>query len=497
MYKLLFSLLFGSILLFGVQSCKDDEFSTSSSDKLAYSADTITFDTIFTTIGSVTKGFKVLNPNNKYIRINNAHLKNGANSNFRLNIDGMPGKEFENIDIAPNDSIFVFVEVTLDPVNDNNPVLVEDALVFSYNGNSDEIILEAIGQDVHLYKGVVIGSETWTNDKPYLILNSMAIDSGEVLTIEEGVKVYLHNSSSLIVWGNLTINGTFDNPVVFNGDRSDRGYDRSAGGWGTIFIHPRSRGNIFNYAVIKNAIAGLQVGQPDDNIRIPSVTLNNVIISNSSFSSIIAYAAEIEANNCIFADAQYYGLAFLLGGKYNINHSTISIVGSFRVDAGLFEEYRRDAGGACVAFSNRYYPYYTLDRNYIVYEKTLYNDLTEANFSNSVFYGNHKLELITDEHDDAAFNYFFDHCLIKQTADSIDTSDATHFRSIILNEYPRFVNDSIISGEYNFRLDTLSPVKDKGSMDIIDRFPALQYDFEGKPRTADGKPDLGAFEREE
>jgi len=480
-----------------LSSCRDDDFSASSSDRLAYSTDTITFDTVFTTIGSVTKGFKVYNINDKYIRINRAFLRNGSSSNFRLNIDGSPGKEFENIDIPPNDSIFVFVEVTLDPVNSNNPVVVEDAVVFASNGNTEEIILEAVGQDVHLYNGVIIESETWTNDKPYLIINSMAVDSGHVLTIEEGVKVYLHNNSSLVIWGKININGTYENPVVFNGDRFDRGYDRSAGGWGTIFIHPRSRDNIINYAVIKNAVAGLQIGQPDDYIRMPSVTLNNVFISNSSFASVIAYAAEIEANNCIFADAGYYGLAFLLGGKYNINHSTISIVGSFRVDAGLFENYNRDSKGACVAFSNRYYPYYTLDKNYMVYSKTLYNDLIEANFSNSIFYGNHKLELVTDEHKDAAFNYFFDHCILKQTKDSIDINDALHFNKVILNEYPRFINDSIISGEYDFRLDTLSAAKDSGSIDLISKFPVLQYDYEGKLRTVDGMPDMGAFEREE
>jgi hypothetical protein len=497
MFRILTILLFAGTLFFLTESCREDEFTSSSSDKLGYSDDTITFDTIFTTIGSVTHAFKIYNSNNKFIRISSAYLKGGENSKFRLNINGVPGREFENIEIPPDDSIFVFVEVTLDLVNDNNPVLVEDAVVFSYNGNSEEVILEAIGQDVHLYNGVIIKSETWINDKPYLILNSMAVDSGEVLTIEKGVKVYLHNSSSLIVWGNLHINGTYEEPVVFNGDRFDRGYDRSAGGWETIFIHPRSRGNVINYAVIKNSVRGIQVGQPEDNIRMPSLTLNNVCISNSSFSCIFAFAAEIEANNCIFADAQYYGLAFLMGGKYNINHCTVSMVGSFRVAAGLFEEYRRDAGGACIALSNRYFPYYTFDKNYIFYEKTLYNDLSEANFTNSIFYGNHKLELILDNHKNADFNYLFDHCLLKQTADSVDTTDAVHFRNIILNKYPRFNNDSIINKEYNFSLDTLSPAKDAGIMEIINKYPVLKYDYEGKLRTADGKPDLGAFEREE
>jgi hypothetical protein len=133
----------------------------------------------------------------------------------------------------------------------------------------------------------------------------------------------------------------------------------------------------------------------------------------------------------------------------------------------------------------------------MVYSKTLYNNLIEANFINSIFYGNLKLEFLKDQHKETGFNSFFDHCLLKQTADSIDISDASHFRNIILNEYPRFINDSIIQAGYDFRLDTLSPVKDAGTIEIINEYPVLQYDYEGKLRTNDGKPDLGAFEREE
>jgi hypothetical protein len=497
MNKIIF-LIAGVVFAFAaLSSCREDGFATSPSDRLAYSADTVTFDTIFTTVGSVTKGFKIYNKNDKNIRISKAYLRSGEQSDFRINIDGVSANSFENIDIPPNDSVFVFVEVTLDPVNSNNPVIVEDAVVFTSNSNTEEIILEAIGQDVHLYKGVVINSETWTNDKPYLIIGGMAVDSGSVLTIEEGVRVYLHYNASLIVWGKLEVNGTFGNPVVFDGDRFDRGYDRSAGAWGTIFIHPRSRDNIINYAIIKNPKAGFQVGEPEEKLRMPSIRLNNVFVRNASFASLVAYSAELTANNCIFADAQYHGLVFLLGGKYNINQCTVSLVGAFSVSAGMFEDYQRSSTGACIAFSNRYFPYYTLDKNYIFIEKTLYRDLQEANFTNTIFYGSNRLELIKDSVASNAFNYYFDHCILKEVDDSIDQSDSRYYNELILNEYPRFINDSIIQGEYNFGLDTLSPAKDKGSMDFIDAHPELQYDYEGKLRTTDGKPDLGAIERRE
>lgn len=489
-------ILFGCIIGFGISACNKDELLTNPESRLDFSTDTIAFDTIFTTQGSVTKVFKIYNRHDKKIRISSAYLKSGGNSKYRINIDGVSANSFENIEIPPKDSLFVFVEVTLDPVNDNNPLIVEDVVVFNTNGNTDEIVLEAYGQDVHLYKGKYIESETWTNDKPYLIIDGVAIDSGFVLTIKEGTKIYFHKNSSLIVYGKLIVKGTHENPVVFEGDRFDRGFDRSAGRWGTIFIDAESRDNVVENAIIKNAKAGFQVGYPQDEMKTPSLKLINVFIQNSSFSSIVAYGAEIEAFNCIFADAKFHGLAFLLGGKYNFYHCTISTIGAFYVKFDGYESYERDGEGYGVALTNFYFPYNTIDKNYIYVQKTLDNALVEANFYNSIIYGRKKNELFGYDRGHADFNYLFDHCLVKQNEDSLKKY-ASHFNEIKFNKTPRFIHDSIMTGKYNFGLDTLSPAKDSASMEIIDLHPELIFDYTGKSRILDGKPDMGAIERNE
>ena len=501
MSRRLISLSIVLALILTFHNCKEDEYTSNPSDTIVLSTDTVKFDTIFSTIGSVTQLFKVINPHDKFLSLSRVYVKSGVSGNFRINLDGSAGNEHRNIPIPPKDSLFIFVDVTIDPTGGNLPFVVYDAVVFEYNGISSEVTLEAFGQDVHLLNGEIIETETWTNDKPYLVYNNMAIDSNHVLTIQEGVKVHFHFNSSMIVWGNLHVEGTLEEPVIFEGDRFDLGYGESAGRWGTIFIHPRSRGNTINYAVIKNAQAGIQIGEPGDDQPVPSLLIQNTIIQNTSSASIVAFGAEITAYNSVFADAQYSGLTLLMGGNYQFYHSTVSMVGAVE-SYGFDRIYQRDGRSAGVFLSN-WFPFYALNDDFIIERQQADNALTQAGFYNSIIYGNNKLELETNDNEQTDFNYYFDHCILKQLEDSIDVSDDRYFNNVVINEYPRFVNDSALTSDkefvpLDFRLDTLSPAKDIGSIDIVNsKLEYLEYDFDGNLRTADGKPDLGAYERQE
>jgi len=96
-----------------------------------------------------------------------------------------------------------------------------------------------------------------------------------------------------------------------------------------------------------------------------------------------------------------------------------------------------------------------------------------------------------------AFNFYFDHCLIKHHQDSLDFDDPLHFNAVKLNKDPRFVNDTD-RFELNYRLDTLSPAKDSGSVEIINANPSFEFDYDGNSRlSVDELPDMGAFERKE
>jgi hypothetical protein len=450
-----------------------------------FSTDTVTFDTVFTTIGSATLNFKIYNRSNRPLLISTIALAGGDESFFRINIDGEQATEIEDMEVPPDDSLFVFIAVTIDPTNRNNPVVIRDSILFNTNGNLQDVKLIAYGQDVHLINSRIIGTEVWENDKPYLIYNSMAVDTGQTLTINEGTRIYFHNLSNMIIWGTLLVNGTKENPVLFQNDRLEEFYDIIPGQWGTIFIDPISRGNKINHAVIKNSIAGIQIGYPSD-FAVPELELSNSIIMNTSYVGIYAFGAEINCYNTVIANSAGPSVALLRGGDYRFLHCTVSNNGV-----------PGTARSAPSVIITNFFDYTMFDEssqeNIAVRAQ---GDLTRALFANSIVYGFYSHEIQLADNHINTFDFQFDHCLLKAVEDSIDGSLAGDFTSVILNKDPGFKNDSNLY-HLDYSLDTLSPAKDAGDPAILLTYPYLDTDFEGKLRNSDVKPDLGAFERKE
>ncbi|MBN2273516.1 MAG: hypothetical protein JXK95_04210 [Bacteroidales bacterium] len=472
--------------------CREDDFYTTSGDALTFSTDTVSFDTVFSSVGSATMGFKVYNPHNKPVKISAVYLGGGENSFYRMNFDGEPLRETTNVEIPAKDSLFVFIEVTIDPLGVNNPMIVKDSVIFITNGTYQDIKLIAYGQDIHLIRGEILRTTTWRADKPYLVYNSMAVDTGQTLTIDPGVKVFLHDQSSLIVWGKIIINGTKENPVIFQGDRLEEDYRIIAGQWGTIYIDPISTGNVIDYAIIKNAIAGIQIGYYASDLQ-PGLELKNTIIQNNSYVGIYAFGAHINCYNTVVANAGEYLVTLLRGGKYRFGHCTF-------VNYGVSPYGGQQAGSRSnpsLVMTNFYkYPEFDASTGKYVWV-TRTRDLEEATFTNTIIYGTLENELLMGDNEENAFHYYFDHCLIKHHEDSLDFNDPLYFNAVKLNKNPEFINDTD-RFELDFRLDTLSPAKDSGNIEIIVTNPYLEFDYDGTSRlNYDRKPDMGAFERKE
>ncbi len=461
------------IILF---SCNKEEFTTSSSAQLQFSTDTVSFDTVFTTIGSTTQYFKVKNPENRAVNISGIYLAGGENSPFRLNINGVAGTQVNNVELSAGDSLFIFVEVTVDPNGQNLPMVVKDSVVFSLNGNFQDVKLIAFGQDFHLFNGEVIESQHWENDKPYLIYNFLIVDSLEKLTIDPGCRIYFHKKSSLFVKGTLEVNGTFEEPVTFQGDRLEEEYNNIPSQWGyyveyddgstSIFggIHflVGSTDNVIDHAVIKNANKGIEVDSLGASSN-PVLTLKNTRIENMSLYCLDARSTTIEASNCIFANSGSYALALLFGGNYEFNHCTVA----------------------------NYYSYETrtntsiILNNYFEYDDVLYSyDLEKATFSNCIIYGNNSEELGFDNYGPGEFNFAFNNCLVKSATYS--ETDAG-FTNTLFNADPKFADVY----EYNYTLDSLSPARNIGDISVATLFP---IDLNSNSRLADEGPDLGALE---
>jgi hypothetical protein len=465
-------LISGIIISTFFSSCRKERLLTDSNSKLSFSTDTLTFDTVFTTLGSTTKSFKVLNNNNGKLNITNIRLAGGNLSPFKLNIDGASGNEARNIEIDGKDSFYVFATVTIDPTNQNNPLFFIDSVLFETNGNLQKVYLIAWGQDAHFYVSELIeANENWVNDKPYVILNSMALASGVTLTIQPGVRVFMGGNSGIFVDGGAKIiaQGSCEDSIVFRGIRLEEFYREQAGQWTGIFLLRNSTGNIFEHVDITGALYGLSLGScvdcgPADLVPFStkaSVTLKNSIIRNSLVNNIVAISSEVNAENCLIHTAGDNMVSLGLGGKYNFNHCTFANYGS------RYVEHKK----ASLLISN------VINdgvQNYAA-------ELLDAQFLNTIIYGSIEEEIDTSivNHDLNVYKYTFTNCLLRTKR---NINDINYYTACIKNENPFFVNRS----ESNYRLDASSPAVSAGTATTV------TTDLDCNAR--DGAPDMGCYE---
>jgi len=472
-YRILFFTFISGVVIF---ACHPEHSYIENADaKLDFTLDTVYFDTVFTTIGTITESFRVKNPHNQFVKIDEISLAGGESSVFRINVDGAPGVQFSGLEIAPRDSMYVFVEATLDPNGSNEILRIQDSIIFLTNGNTQDIDLVAWGQDVHIIRDSVIdGSTTWSADKPYLILNYVYVDSLSVLTIEPGARIHLHRDALLYVDGSLEVNGTLDEPVLFAGDRLEEFYDDKPGQWGFIYLTETSHDNHITYAEIKNGTLGILISAPPESGKMPDLEISNTIINHMSSNGIYALNAAVTGTNLVIGDCGGSCTGLIYGGAYEFTHCTF-------------------ANNWPSFFSNRQLPALLLtdyfgthdeDGNLQVY---VGGDFEKAEFRNSIIYGNEQMELIIDSYEDRQLNYLFDHCLTRINEDSLDYLEDPRFTSIINNENPLL--DSV---PYTFELDTLSPAINAGNPSHAVEIP---FDMNGNNRLEDEAPDLGAYER--
>ena len=460
-------------------SCERDDFSTSPSLKLGFSQDTVMFDTVFTTIGSSTRLFKVYNRNKHDLKISSIQLAGGNSSFFRINIDGIAADQVEDVTIRKHDSLFVFVEVTVDPLNQNSPLFISYSVVFITNVNTQNVKLAAWGQDVHLLNAKTIEVNTALgNDKPYLVYDYLFIKPDVELNINEGVKIHFHNRAQLVVAGTLRVNGTYDNPVIFQGDRLEDFYKDKAGQWGGVWLYGGSKNNIISWAQIRNSINGLIVDTCVTTSS-PTLRMSNTIIENSSSVGLYARGSKIIADNCLFSNSGLVSVALTMGGAYQFYQCTI---------ANYWGQYIYRQGPALLL--NNYYLYQVNNTGPVLVEP---RDLDEAFFANCIIYGSRDSEFeIDNSYKDqlvqAAMNYKFENCILKVPND-FNLSDISKYTSVSRKD-PKFKNSS----KLDFQLDTLSPAKDFGLFMYGQQYP---IDLKNTSHLVDSKPDLGAYERVE
>lgn len=325
-------------LIFGLSSCIEDGFSTSPSDRPTFSTDTLHMGVIFTEEASPTNSFMVYNPHAKSLLISDIHLSGDNAEYFRVNVDGISGRNFANVEIRAKDSIYVFVEATLPQVNANVPTAVEASLDFTANGMVSSVVLRADGQNVRRFRAETLTADTrFDADLPYQIFDSLVVAPDVTLTLVPGTRLCFHDKASLIVRGTLRAEGTSDGPIVMTGDRTgnvvgDVSFDIMSRQWEGIYFAPTSTGNMLSHTDIRNTWQGVAI-EGDGASDAAALTMLNCRLHNSAGLVFEAVHASVNATGCEFAEGGM-GLVYLHGGAHTFNHCTLANNYLFAVISG-------------------------------------------------------------------------------------------------------------------------------------------------------------------
>jgi hypothetical protein len=448
-------------------SCKKETFITSPDAQVTITADTLKYDTVFVTSGSVTQSFKIINENNQKLRLSSVKLMGGAGSVYKINVDGFAGPQVNDLEIEANDSLYVFVQVNVNQNANNLPFVIRDSVQVSYNGKNRLVQLEAWGQNAHFYRNKEISiNETWNNDLPYVILGYLHVQTNKILTINKGCRIYVHADAPVIIDGTLQVNGLKDtvDRVYFQGDRLDDPYKDFPAGWPGLFFNSGSKDNVLNYAVIKNSYQSIAAQDPSPNAN-PKVTLNELIIDNSYDAGIIAVNSSIRARNCLVSNCGK-NIFLVKGGDYQFTHCTVASYSNFYIQ-------HKDPVLVVTNFVNV---------NNVPVSANL-----SALFRNCIFWGDGGIvddEVIVSKNGNTTFNVNFDYNLWK-----VQTAPANIISAqIINNQGPLFDSINTSNHYYNFRLKAASPAINKGTN------AGVTIDLDGNSRPV-GLPDLGCFEK--
>lgn len=455
------------IIIWGLcgTSCISDSFSSSPTDVLSFSRDTVNFDTVFTDLGTPTARLVIANRAKKGIVISSIRLKD-SDSKFQINVDGVCGKEFHDVEIWKEDSIFMFIECLLPSTSDNEPYRVEDELEFVTNGVTQTVLLEAYGQNVTRFKATRITQDMrLTTERPYVVFDSLVVDKGATLSIDPDVRLLFHEGAELIVHGRIDATGAPGKLIQMRGDRLDNvlpdvGYDILSGQWKGVRISSESFDNKFEYVDMRSTTDGLRVDSCG-NTSLLKLRIYNSWLHNSQSHAFEAKYAKIEALGACFSESAE-AVVSLSGGDNNFVQCTIA-------NNYLFSAITEPL--LCL--------YHCIPKHLEESDNT--NPLMRAEFENSIIFGLSKDLNIGDLTDS---NVFFRNVSFKSEGNNDD-----NFIDCLWDCDPIFLTDRP-KYYFNYHVAYDSPVINMGNPAFLSS--PLQIDMYGEYRNM-SLPTLGAY----
>ena len=460
------SLLLTFVALFGLiaTSCINDDFTDSPAERLIFSTDTVAFDTVFTGVGTPTARLVVRNPNKKGVTISRIAFRN-PDSRFSLNVDGMSGSTFSDVEIRGRDSIYIFIECFIPESQGAEPSLTADQLDFTLANASQTVEVEAWGQNVRRLRGLRLEHDmTLTPEMPYVVFDSLSVEPGATLRILPGVKLLFHDKALLAVRGRLEAVGEPGRLIDMRGDRLDNvlpdvGYDILAGQWRGIRFAPESFDNRLEYVDMRSTVAGVTVDSCGTLDRRKLLIVNSWL-HNSQATALDSRHAWVDAAGVCFSDAAE-AVVRLTGGRHDFSQCTIANYYLFAISPepmlSLYHCLPEEADGSAAP-------------------------LMKASFANGIIYGmTSSINVKTLEGTDV----FMRNILFKETG-----SDDDHFISCLWDSDPLFLT---VRDDYyfNYRLKAGSPAIGAGNPAYVSELTV--FDIDGVDRLAGGNPTLGAY----
>lgn len=474
--KYCFAAILPLLLLFSVFSCKpEDEVITKAGEaKLEFSTDTVFFDTVFVSTGSVSKRLKIYNRNDKAVLISDIRLQKLGNSAYDLIIDGQPRDVASNITLRGQDSLLILVKVFIEPNNEAEPFIVEDNILFSTNGNQQQVNLAAYGQNAVIYKNEVTEltcNEVWQGPKAYVLYGRVTVKENCTLTIMPGTRIYVHNNSELRVLGTLKVEGTRNNRVTFQNDRLDSTFAHIPGQWNGIFILGASRNNKIQHAEVKNALYGLSIQNNQGN----QTQIENTVVKNIFFAGLLGVRADIKVTNSLFANCGQYAIAGVGGGNYDFNYCTI---------ANYTPDFKRD--NEAVAFTDS-----------VVIGGSLYTNPSFVSIKNSIIYNGNRNGKLDNEllflTAGGLQNLTIENSLIQ--TNRYQNAAKFNGKGNLFNQDPKFKqpgDNSVIARKIDYSLEDDSPaIGGAAGNGVSEDLRGL-----GRPAGANPNPDMGAYENQ-
>jgi len=476
------------VVLVSLTGCQEQQLTHDENACLTFSADTISFDTVFTSIGSSTRTVMVYNPNDNAVSISRIWWQRGQC--FFASIDGENNpNHWQDITLYGGDSLYLFIRTEIDPYGQNSHPVEYDTLYFEVNGHRQYIAMQAYGMDVTIIRTpqrctVYNLGQHFRANKPYLIYDTLYINGR--LTIDAGATLYMHQSAQIYALGSVTAKGTATQPIRIMGDRTDYlfphvPYRVASGQWGGIYLFRFDTicgASSLTYDLQHVHLLSGQVGlfcYSDNPAHRATLHLHNARIHNMSAYGLVLENTDATVSNTEISNCAAYGM-YLCGGDHRIEHSSVA---------------------------NFYgYPYTTLNihntpRQEVaaVYILAQDHDMAPSHsyIYNSIITGAVQPALVVDSIPSTGFQGCIAGCYLRCDSDSA-TASWGHSNTYAMEGDTVFKNTYYKYGEYlyyDFHLSEHSAARQIG-LPLDSLHLDIQQDMEGQARDAQ-HPDAGCY----